>query len=336
MARPLRIEYPGAYYHVMNRGNSKQDIFITDGNRATFLRALEDSSQIYDVSVICYVLMSNHFHLIVQTNQANLSEFMRHFLVTYTVRFNRRQKKTGHLFQGRYKSLLVEQDEYLLPLSRCIHLNPVRAKGPENIKIKGLRKYLRDYRWSSFPGFCSTRKRLKWIDYGWLLKAYFGADNTTGRARYRSFVYSGLDGELKNPFENVVHQSILGTDEFVEWVKGEVSLEPDREVPAIRRLRRSVAAQELLGVIASWYDIEPKEVLERKKRVAKVRQVAMELCYRYCPMTQKDIGNLFGVDYSTVSQNRRRLKLRIESEDKLKAQFERLEEKIEELSKQKI
>jgi putative transposase len=177
---------------------------------------------------------------------------------------------------------------------------------------------------------------LKWIDYGWLLKAYFGGDNTRGRSRYRSFVYSGLDGELENPFENVVHQSILGTDEFVEWVKGEVSLEPDREVPAIKRLRRSVAAQELLGVIASWYGIEPKEVLERKRRVAGIRQVAMELCYRYCPTTQRDIGDLFGVDYSTVSQNRKRLKLRMGSDKKLKAQFEELEKKIEKLSKQKI
>jgi putative transposase len=333
MARPLRIQYPGAYYHVMNRGNSNQDIFITDGNRATFLRALEDSSQIYDVRVISYVLMSNHFHLIVQTNQANLSEFMKHFLVTYTVRFNKRQKKTGHLFQGRYKSLLVEEDEYLLPLSRYIHLNPARAKEREKEETKGLRKYLRGYRWSSFPGYCSTRNRLKWIDYSWLLKAYFGGDNTRGRARYRSFVYSGIDGEIENPFENVVHQSILGTNGFVQWVKGEVSLEPDREVPAIRKLRRSLAAEELLGVISTWYSIEPKEVFQRKRRVAEIRQVAMELCYRYCPMTQRDIGEFFGVDYSTVSQNRRRLKLRMESDKKLKKQFQGLERKINQLSK---
>jgi REP element-mobilizing transposase RayT len=320
----------------MNRGNSKQEIFVTDGNRAAFLRALEDSSQIYDVKVVSYVLMSNHFHLIVQTNLANLSEFMKHFLVTYTVRFNKTQNRTGHLFQGRYKSLLVEEDEYLLPLSRYIHLNPVRAKVPENEETKYFRKYLRGYRWSSFPGYCSTRKRLKWIDYGWLLKAYFGGDNTRGRTRYRTFVYSGIDGQIENPFKNVVHQSILGTDEFVQWVKGEVSLEPDREVPAIRRLRRSVAAEQLLGVIASWYGIESKEVLERRRKVAGIRQVAMELCYRYCPMTQRDIGDLFEVDYSTVSQNRRRLKLRMESEKKLKAQFEGLVKRIEQLSKQKI
>jgi len=121
MARALRIDYPGAYYHVMNRPNSGQDIFVVDRDRVSFLEGLEDSCEIYGVKVIAYVLMSNHFHLIVQTEQANLSEFMRHFLVTYTVRFNRRRDRTGHVFQGRYKSLLVQQDEYLLPLSRYIH-----------------------------------------------------------------------------------------------------------------------------------------------------------------------------------------------------------------------
>ena len=336
MARPLRIEYPGAYYHVMSRGNSKQDIFITDGNRTTFLRALEDSCQIYDIRILCYVLMSNHFHLIVQTNQANLSQFMKHFLVTYTVRFNKRQDRTGHLFQGRYKSLLVEQDEYLLPLSRYIHLNPVRAKVSQDEDNKGLRRFLQDYRWSSFPGYCSARKRLKWIDYGWLLKAYFGGDNTRGRARYRSFVYSGIKGKIENPFDKVVHQSILGGDEFVEWVKGNIDLEPHREVPAARGLRRSVAKEELLEVVASWFGVEPKEILERKRRLAGIRQVAMELCYRYCPVTQRDIGALFGVDYSTVSQNRKRLKLKMESGKKLKTQFEELQRRIEKLSKQKI
>ena len=336
MARPLRIEYPGAYYHVMNRGNSKQDIFITDGNRTTFLRALEDSCQIYDVRVICYTLMSNHFHLIVQTNQANLSEFMRHFLVTYTVRFNKRQNRTGHVFQGRYKSLLVEQDEYLLPLSRYIHLNPSRVKGLGPEDTKDLRTYLQGYRWSSFPAYCSTPKRLKWIDYGWLLKAYFGGDNTRGRARYRSFVYSGIDGEIENPFENAVYQSILGTDGFIEWVKGTINLESPREVPAARGLQRSGATEELLEAVASWYGIDSKEILERRRRVTGIRQVAMELCYRYCPMTQREIGESFGVDYSTVSQNRKRLKLRMESDKKLKTQFEELERRIEKLSKQKI
>ena len=118
MARPLRIEYPGAFYHVMNRGNRGEDIFLTDTDRQVFLDGLADSCETYCIKLFTYVLMTNHFHLFVQTPQANRSEFMRHFLVTCTGRFNRRNGRTGHVFQGRFKSLLVEEDEYLLTLSR--------------------------------------------------------------------------------------------------------------------------------------------------------------------------------------------------------------------------
>jgi REP element-mobilizing transposase RayT len=104
MARPLRIQYPGAYYHVMNRGNSRQEIFLS---------GLAESGDIFGVRIIAHVLMPNHFHLILQTEQANLSEFMRHFLVSYTVRINRKWGRSGHVFQGRYKSLLIDKDAYL-------------------------------------------------------------------------------------------------------------------------------------------------------------------------------------------------------------------------------
>jgi REP element-mobilizing transposase RayT len=126
MARPLRIEYPGEYYHVMNRGNGQEDIFLTDKDRKLFLDGLADSCETYRIKLITYVLMSSHFNLFVQTPQANLNEFMRYFLVTCTVRFNRRNGRAGHVFQSRFKSLLVDEDEVLLPLSRYIHLNPIR------------------------------------------------------------------------------------------------------------------------------------------------------------------------------------------------------------------
>jgi REP element-mobilizing transposase RayT len=133
MARPLRIELADGYYHVMNRGNNRQDIFLAD------------CCEIYDVKLIAYVLMSNHFHLLVHTARANLSEFMRHFVVTYTVRFNRRHHRSGHVFQGRFKSLLVEADEYLLPLSRYIHLNPIRTYQFKNADLRTKAENLKKY-----------------------------------------------------------------------------------------------------------------------------------------------------------------------------------------------
>ena len=110
MARPLRIQYPGACYHVMNRGNRREDIFVTDTDRSRFVDALVDSCETFSVKLIAYVLMDNHFHLLIQTTRANLSEFMRQFIVTYTVRFNRRHGRSGHVFQGRFKSFFVEED----------------------------------------------------------------------------------------------------------------------------------------------------------------------------------------------------------------------------------
>ena len=176
MARPLRIEYPGASYHVMNRGNRGEDIFLTDKDRKVFLQVLADSCETYRIKLITYVLMDNHFHLLIQTPQANQSEFMRHFLVTYTVRFNRRNGRTGHVFQGRFKSLLVDADEYLLPLSRYIHLNPIRTNRFKNADLPTKTAYLKKYLWSTFPGYCYLRKRNKNIDYSWFLTNYFGED----------------------------------------------------------------------------------------------------------------------------------------------------------------
>ena len=127
MARQLRIEFPGALYHVLSRGNERNPIFKKDSDRALFIATLKDSAELAGVEVISYVLMDNHYHMIIETPNANLSRFMRHFGLTYTVRFNKKYGRSGHLFQGRYKAILVEADEYAAELSRYIHLNPLRA-----------------------------------------------------------------------------------------------------------------------------------------------------------------------------------------------------------------
>ena len=333
MARPLRIQYPGAYYHVMSRGNSRQDIFLAEEDRSIFLAGLADSCETYGVRLIAYVLMGNHFHLLVQTEQANLSEFMRHVLVTYTVRWNRKWKRTGHLFQGRYKSLLIDEDAYLLPLSRYIHLNPVRTKEFVAADSKKKAGYLRNYKWSSLPGYCSSRKRIGAVDYSWLLTAYFGGDKVKGRRQYWSYVYQGIKGEVENPFDDVFHQAILGTEEFVEGVKAKISWGKEREVPALRGLRRSVSVDKILEMIGSRYAMEAAEILDRKTTARFIRQAALELCYRYSPKSQKELGELFGVDYSTVSQNRSRLKRKLQDDGQLKKQFDEIERQLNQLSK---
>ena len=336
MARPLRIEYPGAYYHVMNRGNRREDIFISDKDRLAFVDGLADSCETYNVRLITYVLMPNHFHLLVQTPQANLSEFMRHFLVTYTVRFNRRNGRTGHVFQGRFKSLLIDEDEYLLPLSRYIHLNPIRTGRFKNADFQTKSEYLKTYPWSSFAGYCYLRKRNKYIDYGWFLNTYFGEDTVKGRLRCRQYVYRAIEGQVENPFENVVHQSILGSQDFVDWARQKLPQKGQREVPSLKKLQHDISVERIIAGVAEAANVTVDDLRDRKTKLKALRQMAIELSYRYSNCKQREIGMIFGVDYSTVSQNRVRLKTKLKSNRKLEKQFHRISKHIDKLSNTKI
>jgi REP element-mobilizing transposase RayT len=320
----------------MNRGNRRQNILITDTDRNGFVDALADSCETFSVKLIAYVLMANHFHLLVQTTHGNLSEFMRHFLVTYTVRFNRRNGRSGHVFQGRFKSLLVEEDEYLLPLSRYIHLNPIRPRQFKNATVQSKSDYLKKYPWSTYPGYCYLRKRDKNIDYGWLLNTYFGTDSAQGRSRYRQYVSQGFEGEIENPFEDVVHQSILGTQNFVKWVKTKLPDQQQREIPSLGKLQHDIAVENIIEAIARAGEVQTEELLDRKTRHKELRQMAMELSYRYSNEKQAAIGAVFGVDYSTVSQSRARLKAKLKSNRQLNKQFMQIKKQITNLSISKI
>jgi hypothetical protein len=280
--------------------------------------------------------MANHFHLLVQTADANLSEFMRHFLVTYTVRFNRRHGHSGHVFQGRFKSLLVEEDQYLLPLSRYIHLNPIRPGQFKNADIQSKSDYLKNYPWSSYSGYCYLRKRDKRIDYGWLLNTYFGEDSAQSRRRYRAYVQQGIESEIENPFKEVVHQSILGTQSFVKWVKKKLPRKQQREIPSLRKLQHDICAKHIIEEVARAGQVQTEDLLDRKTRLKELRQMAMELSYRYSNEKQAEIGAVFGVDYSTVSQSRARLKAKLKSNRKLNKQFKQIKEQVVNLSIPKI
>ncbi len=183
MARPLRIQYAGAVYHVTCRGNERKEIFRDDKDRESFIGILAQSKRTYNIQLYSYVLMSNHFHILVETPLGNLGEFMRHFNVTYTSYFNRRHKRVGHLYQGRYKSIIVDKNEYLSMLSRYIHLNPVRITTLRKKSDVEKVEYLMGYRWSSLPGYINKKKKEEFIDYEMVLGEY-GGDNENGRKEY--------------------------------------------------------------------------------------------------------------------------------------------------------
>ena len=213
MSRALRVQYEGAYYHVACRGNERRDIFRDNTDRSAFLDCLERSSDIYAVRLLCYVLMNNHFHLLIQTLKPNLSEFMRHFNISYTAAFNRRHRRAGHLYQGRYHAILVEKDSYLLELSRYLHLNPVRVKAIARKSPEQKSALLSKYVWSSFRGYALPGPRPPFLDCSDVLE-YFGGDNARARRRYAMFVRKGIEAEVENPFKEIVGQLILGGEEF--------------------------------------------------------------------------------------------------------------------------
>lgn len=323
MARPLRIQYADAMYHVTCRGNERQTIFKDDADRRRFLQTLTQSLNIYTVKLHTYVLMSNHFHLLVETPLGNLSEFMRKFNITYTSYYNRRHKRIGHLYQGRYKSILVDKNEYLSVLSRYIHLNPVRIKSMKNVPIKEKIRALTRYPWSSLLGYLLRRKKESIVDYRLVLSDY-GGDTDRARKAYRKALYGDMATGAKI-HDKVLGQSILGGDDFVEsiterFLKGK----EDGERPALKKLNTYHAKDAILAAIMKETGKSTETISIEKGHL---RQIAMEMLYRFGGMKGGEIARIFGVGYTSVSQERKRLRDRLLTDRKLAALIKRIEQK---------
>jgi putative transposase len=321
MARPLRIQYPGAVYHVTCRGNERNDIFKGDADRKRFIQILIQSINIYSIKLYSYVLMSNHFHLLIETPKGNLSEFMRHFNITYTGYYNRTHNRVGHLYQGRYKSILVDRDAYLSVLSRYIHLNPVKIKAINKIPDKDKVKYLIRYPWSSLPGFISRRKKEWYIDYAMVLGEY-GGDTDKARREYKKRMYAEIaeSAEIK---ESILGQSILGGEAFIAWVKEHyIDGARDRERPCVGEIHRYRSKDEILLAVKRETG---KDIAAVRAERGELRQVVMDLLYRVGGLKGPEIGKLFGIDYGPVSQERKRLREKLPKDKKLRMILGRIE-----------
>ncbi len=313
MARPLRIQYPDAVYHVTCRGNEKQNIFRDDADRGRFLQLLNQSVNIYTVKLHSYVLMNNHFHLLVETPLANLSEFMRHFNIAYIGYFNRRHNRVGHLYQGRFKAIIVDKDTYLSVLSRYIHLNPVRIKALEKADPKEKYRRLVRYPWSSLGGYLSKRKKQHFVEYK-LVLADYGGDTDKARKSYRKALIEEMV-QGKEIHDQVIGQTVLGGEEFIGWLKETfLNEEKDREAPAHRAIKRHRSQEEIVDIVVR----KTGKTLEGiKQEKGPLRQILMDLLHRQGGMTNPEIGRVFGVDYSSVSQERKRLRQRLEKDRRL-------------------
>jgi len=320
----LRIQFEGALYHITCRGNERREIFRDEVDRNKFLEVLEYSLNTYHVLLYCFVLMDNHYHLLVETPLGNLSEFMRHFNITYTSHYNRRHSRVGHLYQGRYKGILVEKDAYLSLLSRYIHLNPVRVGQREGWSLKEKQGYLKGYPWSSLPGYLDERKRFPFIDYDLVLEEY-GGDNRKERKGYWVDICRNIAEGLQIK-DKVVGQMVLGGEGFVRWVKGKIDKGLNkREIPSVGKIISYRSAEDILEVISGETGKACEEIIGNK---GILRQLAMELLYKYGGLKGVQIGELMGVDYSTVSQGRKRLRQKLEGDKELEALIRRIEIKL--------
>jgi REP element-mobilizing transposase RayT len=286
MARPLRIEYPGAFYHVINRGNGGERIFINDRDREKFLEYVEAAVESFEINVHTYCLMKNHYHLLVETPHPNLSRAVKWINGSYVTYFNRKRQRPGHLFQGRFKSILVDADEYLKPLSRYIHLNPVRAK---------IVQKLESYPWSSYPAFIGTVKPPNLLKTDWLL-GLFGRSRKTAYRNYRNYVEGTDISEIEDPGKETVSGFLLGGVEFAGWVK-ETFLSgrtDQKEVPQLRELMPRITPQAVIETVAHEFGCTPDHILEKGKKKNLARDVAIYLAREMTGRSGVDLGVFFG------------------------------------------
>jgi putative transposase len=322
MARPLRINYPGAIYHITCRGNERRAIFDDDADRLAFQRRLMTCVSTYQLRLHGYVLMDNHFHLLLESPLGNVSPAMRQFNVAYTGYYNRHHQRCGHLYQGRFKAIVVEADAYLLELSRYIHLNPIRVERFRSMAAAEQLRRLRAYRWSSLPGYLRRRDRQVWVMYDRVL-AYTGGDTPSGRAAYAQFLEEGVSNGVTQPWDKLVGGVLLGGETFVASIQRRVRLTKDHERPAVR----AVTQVALPRMIHERVDALLRT--EGLRDTAVGRGLLTECLYRYGQMTQVAIGRrIGGVGYSRVSQLRRAFRDAAESDRRVHQLFMRAQQMI--------
>lgn len=324
MTRPLRILLPGAFYHVTCRGNDRRAIFKDDRDRTVFLETLQGSLATYQVELHAYVLMHNHFHLMVCTPKANLSEFMRHFNISYTAAYNRRHRRVGHLYQGRYKAIVIDQDSYLLELSRYVHLNPVRIKGFHQRGVRETARYLERYRWSSLPGYLTAANKQLWVRYDMVLD-HVGQS----RKRYGQFITDGLSRGYSTPWDEVSGQVVLGKEGFIERMKGSIDQgSAKRGQPSVGMLGAK-EPQAIIRMVARQFGIKEQQITGKRPANRDCRAAAMEMLYRYGNQRQVEIGQVLGgLDHSTVSRERKRLRERMREDKPLARAVARIEDAL--------
>ena len=333
MARALRVQFEGAIYHITSRGNERRPIFRTDEDRLRFIEILSENIESYHLRLYAYMLMPNHYHLLLETPRANLCAFMQQFNGAYTTWFNARHKRSGHLYGGRYKAKLVEGDKYLLTLTRYVHLNPVKIKSVRNRPLEERRKLLREFLWSSYRSYAGlSRKRDSMVDHEPLAELV-GQGNRRKEVAYRQYVEAGLTRQDEALHGALTQSSkAIGTGPFCRWVDVQyqhlIGKQGQPLDAAMRRVEIPVSPGEVKKAVCEAFGIEDSE-LRRRRSTSDARLMAMKLLKEEAGLSQREVAVTLGLrDGSTVSRKLKELSGRMKKEQSLNDRYIGLRSKI--------
>ncbi|MFC1841105.1 transposase [Thermodesulfobacteriota bacterium] len=313
MARALRIEYEGAFYHITSRGNDRKRIFYSKTDYSRFKSYLKEGAKKFGFILHSYVLMTNHYHLLIETPNANLSKIMHYINGSYTTYINRKRGRRGHLFQGRYKSILVDRDNYLLELSRYIHLNPVKA---------GIVERPQDYINSSYNSYIN--KKGEDIVCRDLIWSMISKKTKDAPSFYKSFAEDISIDELNNPLKDIYAGFVLGSKAFIK--KALDTLDESRlkntETSHRKTLSSNVEPENVLKAVSGHLNIPANDLLQMK---GESRSITVYILKLHTEMTNNEIGSYFGgLSYSAVAKIKQRLENRLLSDRSLKKKVMKL------------
>lgn len=319
MSRPLRIEYPNAWYHIMNRGRRSEKIFNDRHDYKLFIELLKETIEKWNLRISAYCLMSNHFHILVQTPEGNISRCMRHINGIYTQKYNKRHNLDGQLFRGRYKAILVSEDSYLLQLVLYIHKNPIKA---------GLVDNLEDYEWSSHNGYLSISKEWDWLNKTFIL-SMVTKDKSCWIKEYRKFMIKEDDDKIINTIESKKWPSMIGPRDFIDRIKSKYySQKTDDEIPQSIEL---VPEKELIiKTICNFYNVAEDDLFMTKRGQSNTpRNIAVYLTRRLRRDTLVQICEQFRMNkYSSVSSIIERMEEYIKSNKELRKDLDKIRDLI--------
>ena len=317
MARPLRLSFENAFYHITARGIRKENIFYSDKDKYVFIDKMNETFEKYSFICYAYCLMDNHYHLFIKTPFANISEGMHYLNTSYANWFAAKYKLVGSIFQGRYKSILVDGDSYALVLSAYIHLNPVRAGIVDNPS---------KYYFSSFLDYVGKRSPVvKRLDVSFILSK-FADDKKQAQKQYMQHVMRNIN--LKNPLEKSYKNIALGSEKFIEEIKEKIfKLSSNREINYIKD-ENLLSKECVIDAISTQLGID-KSIIFKKSRGNIYRKLALYFLKKYTPLSLKEIGELFSMDYSAVSQAVKRFEKEIRKDRMTQEMVEKTTKELE-------